>query len=346
MLATLPDFTPRDSHSLWYTTSRSTSQPHEPHDTHHGDPSNHNHGPGNPRSRGHVVERTALALLAADEQYMHRRRVNVQNFGSSWLRPLGIPKTLHQMREEKREQEEHQEALRREQLAQELAEAEGAGMPEEGMMDDVQLDGAQDLDDEIPDADADDPFAMGDGSDEEADEEQASPGDGSEFDHEVLRQERQNDLMAARMRMTDDAFREALVRGDPDVDEMYGGEEEIEEEHQGHMLDEDDFAHGGLDNGLDMDANLDDDVPEAESGLYEHTDSEAELSSSQDGGDDGHDDQDAGFVRRAADLGPPQSPILRVRRVSGPRDSLDLSTLLSHDESSFMDSSPAQRKAR
>ena len=57
-----------------------------------------------------------------------------------------MPKTLHQMREEKREQEEHQEALRREQLAQELAEAEAADMPEDGTMDDVQLDGARDLD--------------------------------------------------------------------------------------------------------------------------------------------------------------------------------------------------------
>ena len=70
--------------------------------------------------------------------------MNIQNFGSTWLKPPGIPKTLHQMREEKREQEEHQEAMRREQLAQELADAEAGGMPEEGMMDDVQLEGSDD----------------------------------------------------------------------------------------------------------------------------------------------------------------------------------------------------------
>ncbi|KAG8423209.1 hypothetical protein J3458_000122 [Metarhizium acridum] len=278
MLTTLPDFTPRDSHSLWYTSSRGgTSQPQGLHDTHHGDSPNHNHGSGQSRSRGHIIERTALARLAADEQYMHRRRIQVQNFGSGWLRPPGVAKTLHQMREEKREQEEHQEAMRREQLAQELAEAEGGGMPEEGMMDDVQLDGAHDLDDDIPEAD--DHFGMGDDYEsDDGDEEGLEAEDSEELDDEALREERQNDLMAARMRMADDAFREALVRGDPDGDDMYGGVEELEEEHQGHMLDEEDFAH---DDG--MEANLDDDIPEAESGLYEHTDSEAELSSSDDG---------------------------------------------------------------
>ncbi|KAG6019170.1 hypothetical protein E4U41_003366 [Claviceps citrina] len=375
MLATLPDFTPRDSHSLWYTSSRSTSHVYALRDAHHhlhGDSASHNHAQGQSRSRGHILERTALAGLAADEQHMHRRRINVQNFGSTWLRPVGVPKTLHQMREEKREQEEHQEALRREQLAQEYAEAGGGDdMAQEGMMDDVQLDGAQDLDDEIPDADADDPFAMdadsddqGEGEDEEDEEDVEdveADEDDSELDDEALREERQNDLMAARMRMTDDAFREALVRGDPDGDDMYGGEEELQEEHQGHMLDEEDFApDNDMDNGLagDMDANLDDDIPEAESGLYEHTDSEAEVSSSEYEGqqqqqrhddDDDDDEQGIGFYapRTAPPVGPPQSPTLRGRNVSARlRESMDLSNILSQDESSFMDSSPVQRSGR
>ncbi|KAG5985283.1 hypothetical protein E4U55_007386 [Claviceps digitariae] len=364
MLA-LPDFTPRDSHSLWYTSSRSTSHSHRPHDAHHhGDSTSHSHAQGPSRSRGHILERTALARLAADEQHMHRRRIHVQNFGSTWLRPLGVPKTLHQMREEKREQEEHQEALRREQLAQEYAEAGAAEDVEADMMDDVQLDGAQDLDEEIPDADdADGLFAMDADSDdddddqgqqqEEEEEEDTAveePDDESELDDEALREERQNDLMAARMRMTDDAFREALVRGDPDGDDMYGREEELQEEHQGHMLDEEDFAHGDNDDDLgDMDANLDDDIPEAESGLYEHTDSAAELSSSEDARHDDDDDEeeqeDFAFALRSAAMGPPQSPTLRGRRVSaGLRESMDLSNMLSQDESSFMQSSPAERR--
>jgi hypothetical protein len=290
----------------------------------------------------------------------------VANFGSLWLRPPGVPKTLHQMREEKREHDEHQEAMRREQLAQELAEAEAAEMPEEGMMDDVQLDGAQDLDDEVPDA-GDSFFDANDDDDDDEDDEDGEDGEDDEAEddtayEEALRQERHHDFMSARMRMGDDAFREALIRGDPDGDGMYGGEEELEEEGQGHMLDEDDFAQSGMDDGMgDMDADLDEDIPEAEDGGYEHTDSEAEISSSDDEDDNSHvghtgyadGDGDMGhgmdFAPRGSRMmGPPTSPSLRPQgRVSASRHSLELSSILSQDESSFMESSPAQgRRAR
>ncbi|KAM3505973.1 hypothetical protein MY11210_007748 [Beauveria gryllotalpidicola] len=378
MFATLPDFTPRDSHSLWYTSSRAPILGGLPDGPEGGGDAAYNHhphapnGPNGPhqRQRGHIIERTALARLAADEAYMQRRRSGIQNYGSTWLRPPGLPKTLHQMREEKREQEEHQEAMRREQLAQELADAEAEAEAEaeaagggEDAMDDVQLDGAQDLDEEIPDAD--DEFALGGGSDseeEEDEDEEENVADVSAAE-EALREERRNDLMAARMRMTDDAFREALVRGDPDGDDMYGGgDEELDAFGQGHMLDEEDFAPSSLlndgDVDLGMDANLDDDIPEAEEeeydAGYEHTDSDAALSS-----DDKHhhdresseeEEEDFGFAPRAAPLRPPQSPTLRgqpQRRSNagatprGPRSSMDLSAFLSQDESSFMDSSPA-----
>ncbi|KAM3541815.1 hypothetical protein ARSEF1564_005246 [Beauveria bassiana] len=379
MFATLPDFTPRDSHSPWYTSSRAPILGGLPDGPEGGADIVHNqfpHGPNGPpqRQRGHIIERTALARLAADEAYMQRRRSGIQNYGSTWLRPPGLPKTLHQMREEKREQEEHQEAMRREQLAQELAdaEAEAAGGGEDAM-DDVQLDGAQDLDEEIPDAD--DEFALGGGSDseeeEEEDEEEENVADVSAAE-EALREERRNDLMAARMRMTDDAFREALVRGDPDGDDMYGGgDEELDALGQGHMLDEEDFAPSSLlDDGgdvdLGMDANLDDDIPSAEEeeydAGYEHTDSDAALSSDDNNNHHHHhrhhdresseeEEESFGFAPRAAPLRPPQSPTLRGqphRRSNagatprGPRSSMDLSAFLSQDESSFMDSSPAQ----
>ncbi len=295
---------------------------------------------------------------------MQRRRTNVQNYGSTWLKPPGLPKTLHQMREEKREQEEHQEAMRREQLAQELAEAEAeAAADGEDAMDDVQLDGAQDLDEEIPDADDD--FALGDSSDGEEGEENEEEEEEADVSaaEEALREERRNDLMAARMRMTDDAFREALVRGDPDGDDMYGGGEELDAQGQGHMLDEEDFVPSSLlddggdgDADLGMDANLDDDIPEADEEVYEagyeHTDSDAALSSDDNKRDESSEDEDIGFAPRAAPLGPPQSPTLRGHQhkrsmgpgasTAGPRSSMDLSAFLSQDESSFMDSSPVQ----
>ncbi|EGX95227.1 hypothetical protein CCM_03499 [Cordyceps militaris CM01] len=364
MFAILPDFTPRDSHSLWYTSTRAPILGGLPDGPRSGDGTHNNHhhhqGPHAQRHRGHILERTALARLAADEAHMQRRRTSVQNFGSTWLKPPGLPKTLHQMREEKREQEEHQEAMRREQVAQELAEAEAeaaAEGDEDDAMDDVQLDGAQDLDDEIPDADDD--FALGGGSDseeeEEGDEEEEEEADVSAAE-EALREERRNDLMAARMRMSDDAFREALVRGDPDGDDMYGGgAEELDAQDQGQMLDEEDFAPSSLlDDGaagdvdLGMDANLDDDIPEdAYDAGYEHTDSDAALSSDDNHHPPSSDDGHVGFAPRTAPLGPPQSPTLRAHRRSvtaagGPRSSMDLSAFLSQDESSFMDSSPAQ----
>ncbi|KAM0559481.1 hypothetical protein ACHAPJ_004511 [Fusarium lateritium] len=360
MFTTLPDFTPRDSHSLWYRSSRSPYTPPGPLDDFGGDSHNHQqqHGANQARQRTKLIERSALARLAADEQYMQRRRLNVQNYGSGWLKPPGVPKTLHQMREEKREQEEHQEAMRREQLAQELAEAETEGMPGEGTMDDVQLDGAQDLDDEIPDAD--DGYGFGDDDDDEdededeedEDEEEEDDGEGEETDDEAIREERQNDLMAARMRMNDDAFREALVRGEPDADDMYGEAENFEEEEDnGHLLDEDDFAQDDDGLGMDMDADLDEDIPEAESGGYEHTDSEAELSSSEQeestNDEDDEDDVDVSFAPRSTTLPPPLSPTFQGRSsMSHPRASMDLSNLLSQDGSSFMQSSPAGRRAR
>ena len=58
---------------------------------------------------------------------MERRKTNVSNLGSTWLKPPGVSKTLFQMREEERERQEHEEAMRREEmLARELAEAEAA----------------------------------------------------------------------------------------------------------------------------------------------------------------------------------------------------------------------------
>ena len=103
---------------------------------------------------------------------MERRKQNVQNYGSSWIKPPGVVKSLHQLREEKRELEEHQEALRREQLAQELAEAEAADELLQGEGGDGEMEEARDLDDDIPEADitGQDPGESGSEDDLDADE--------------------------------------------------------------------------------------------------------------------------------------------------------------------------------
>ncbi|KAG4266219.1 hypothetical protein FPRO03_01503 [Fusarium proliferatum] len=67
MFTTLPDFTPRDSHSLWYRSSRSPYTPPGPLDDISGDTHNIQHGANQARQRTKLIERSALARLAADE---------------------------------------------------------------------------------------------------------------------------------------------------------------------------------------------------------------------------------------------------------------------------------------
>jgi hypothetical protein len=87
-------------------------------------------GPNNPNTNqspstaAQIIDRSLLGRLHAEELLLERRRAAVTNLGSTWLKPPGLAKTLFQMREERREAEEHAEAMRREMLAQELAEAE------------------------------------------------------------------------------------------------------------------------------------------------------------------------------------------------------------------------------
>ncbi|KAK3345225.1 Apc15p protein-domain-containing protein, partial [Neurospora tetraspora] len=150
-----------ESHSLWYTSSRnplasSTSGLLSPFDPslslssstspdgliNNSQATNHNttgttttsnhHAQHNSRNASRniqaaIIERSLLGHLRADETYMERRKANVSNLGSTWLKPPGVSKTLFQMREEERERQEHEEAMRREEmLARELAEAEAA----------------------------------------------------------------------------------------------------------------------------------------------------------------------------------------------------------------------------
>ncbi len=83
--------------------------------------------------------------------------------------------------------------------------------------------------------------------------------------------------------------------------------------------------------GMDMDADLDDDVPDAEPGGYEHTDTEAELSSS----DDESLDMDH--------LPQPRSINVSMVRSDGTQNSLDLSSMNMRSGSSISGSSPRPR---
>jgi hypothetical protein len=209
---------------------------------------------------------------------MDRRKQNVQNYGSSWIKPPGIFKSLHQLREEQRELEEQREAMRREQLAQELAEAEAeaaaeAGddqMHEEGADEEMAL--GRDLDDDIPEGDI--TGLGGNGSDDDELE-----NDAAETSRGVPAQRTHNDT-----------YREVLARGGEALSNPYMEERGLDsdDDNQSQLLQEDDLLHedgqsdvaDGMDMGMNVD--LDNDVPEAEQGEYEHTDTEAEMTSSDD----------------------------------------------------------------
>ncbi|KAK4240307.1 Apc15p protein-domain-containing protein [Achaetomium macrosporum] len=399
MFSILPDLMPRDSHSLWYTSSRNPNYtslpPFDPSSISDNvltttvpsaNPTQNTPAPNaTPTSRSsnalsaaaQIIERSPLGRLRAEELLMERRSAAVSNFGSTWLKPPGLSKTLFQIREEQREAEEHAEAMRREMLAQELVEAEaeaaaaaaaeamGEGVGMEGEEDDMMMEGeeARDLDEDIPDAD-EGGFGYDGASDEEHEEEEDSDGedeeeeeeeeDGEEHEMSHLQmqqsrraQQRELATQTASIRATEDRMRQVMARGGSQsghIDEdFYGAEEDIDEEEQGQMLDEDNLLSGdahleaevehSLD--MDMDANLDDDIPEAElSGGYEHTDSEASLSSDGDG-------HNLSYARSSRMLHPRSS----LRRSQGPRSSLDISGFLSRDGSSVMGSSPHIRSA-
>ncbi len=158
-----------------------------------------------------------------------------------------MSKTLFQLREERREAEEHAEAMRREQLALDLAEAaeaevaggpggEGGGgvvdnpNPMDALDMDVDRDdpllggdeGEVDLDDEIPDADeggfgfdgaSDDEDEDEDEEDEEEDEGADSDADRHGGSPEHGRQQRQAQQQeVANMRATEDRMREMMTR--------------------------------------------------------------------------------------------------------------------------------------
>ncbi|ESZ92059.1 hypothetical protein SBOR_7559 [Sclerotinia borealis F-4128] len=323
----LPNLAPTDSYNLWYTSSQNNPPQHiEPtgNSFDHSAPhitSNQNHN----SRRQQVSNRTPLARLRLDEEYIERRKLNVQNWGSSWIKPPGVSKSLHQLREEKREMEEHQEALRREQLAQELAEAEEAETEAMIPGDDIEgeMDGMVDLDDEIPDADE---TGMGPSDSEEASEEDEDEDEDEENDLEDV----PRGVLVSRM--PDEEYRSALIRGGQPRGSMFedDGGSTIADEDQSQMLQEEDLIHEYEDDdrGGEMEVDLDDDIPEADE-RYEHTDTE-------DGFDSSEEESEAESLPSGNQHAGHGASLVRS---DGTQNSLDLSNLISHD-SSVLYSSP------
>ncbi|KAI9813985.1 MAG: hypothetical protein M1827_003449 [Pycnora praestabilis] len=268
MLSSLPMITPHDAHALWYTSSSSTTPPNNNHNNNNNnnnnggtpfsDPSQppHQQSHQNHTNRRHPLtpHHTPLAQLLTSETHIATRKLHIQRFGSTWIRPPGVPKTYQAMMDEAAEREEQEMVAQRELAAFEaqqaaedeeaMAEGEGVGAGPEGLVDQGGMMGREvrgwgegverDLDEDVPEAEDEEGTFLEEGEEEGESEE--------------------GEMM----------IQEGDVTGE--IDEGLAG---AEEEESAFLLNDD---------GMGAERDLDEDVPEA--GSYQHTDTEVEDESS------------------------------------------------------------------
>ncbi|RAL04986.1 uncharacterized protein BO80DRAFT_499218 [Aspergillus ibericus CBS 121593] len=342
-MLSLPLITPRDSHELWFGSSqpyRSSSQHHSSAgDTPGGARRN---GTNTPNGRGSsAAAGNMLSSLLLEERALRARKNNIASFGYSWIRPAGCPKTMLGMKEEEAEREEALAAAAAERAAAAAAADAGVdGMDEFGGQTQGTIDGdgqddtgmERDLDDDIPDADADGLVEEG----EEGLEEEDVVDEGEYMERDL-----------------DDDIPEAF----PDDDDL--DEEDLEEENDDFNnqpdLDDDipsaveeEYGDEVMSGEEDMGRDLDDDIPEAaedrseQEEEWQHTDTDAEFD----------DEEDVSFshdpfsqslrASTTSSRGLPPPPVRREReteaqrrflqRWSGGGDAFDTSSMLVDEE--------------
>ncbi|CAF9937393.1 hypothetical protein IMSHALPRED_011122 [Imshaugia aleurites] len=231
MLSSLPTLHPPPPHTLFHPTL--TAPPPSSTNSHPNTPDHHPHQqqPPTPHPHPHRPHQTPLSALHIDEQAIRARKTHIRRFGSNWLRPPGVSKTLQGMADERAEREEGELARAREVALVEAQAAAEAEMEVQGMG-----------------------MAVGGGG-----EEEGGGGLG----------ETERDLDAEIRDMDADADADGWSEvSDEDVVEGLEGAE------QSLLGGEGDGEGGG-------EVDLDAEVPE---GSYEHTDTEIEDESSDDGG--------------------------------------------------------------
>ncbi|CRG83202.1 hypothetical protein PISL3812_00552 [Talaromyces islandicus] len=350
----LPLVAPRDSHELWFGSSRprryspsSSSLSHQP-----GGPSasesarrqSHHHYANSRTLASSTTPSDSLAALLFEERALRIRKENIASFGCAWIKPAGCPKTMLGMREEDAEREEGLAAAAQEMnaaaAAAAAAAATGAATGATGLADvDAFGDATQqgmgqmgehgeggegeelerDLDDDIPEAD--------EGLVEEGEE---GYEDDEDPDGELMERNLDDDIP--------DGFSEGNDSDDED-------EDEDDFDNQPDLDNDIPAADGEAGYGGIMVRDLDDDVPEAadeddededmDEGEWQHTDSEDEEEDDDDD-DDTHDPfaehfrtttntstavtpQTTNSARRRAIPLPPQHPPTRVRETEAQR---------------------------
>ncbi|KAI9762985.1 MAG: hypothetical protein M4579_000048 [Chaenotheca gracillima] len=175
MISSLPLLTPQDAQTLSYTfpnqlPSSLNGLPSESTSRHNNNGNNGQHNQSHQRQHHHPVappRPNPLAQLRADENFIKQRKLNIQRFGATWIRPPGVTKTYQMAMDETAEREEAERLAEREAMMVDMGDdAEGVEMG--GDEDIPEADeGERDLDDDVPDADAD----AGDLDDEELEDE-------------------------------------------------------------------------------------------------------------------------------------------------------------------------------
>ncbi|KAF2016578.1 hypothetical protein BU24DRAFT_422951 [Aaosphaeria arxii CBS 175.79] len=244
-MQSLPLIPPRADGSLWPGSRASHIYLDIPSNDTYNSTAN-NTGARNPNSQhGNQNPNSAfMAALIADENNIRQRKQNIRKFGAGWLRPPGVAKTYQAKMDEDYEREEQEMLARREQVLLDLAAAQtdAANQEEAAQGDDEMMEGERDLDDEVPEAEADD-------SDVSSTEEEAS--DVEEDDTSALGPQ------AGDVTFNEDSFIEGSMM-----------QAEVE-----HMLEREEAEMAGV---LQDERDLDDDIPEA--GSYEHTDTDLDSS--------------------------------------------------------------------
>ncbi|KAF2397228.1 hypothetical protein EJ06DRAFT_559341 [Trichodelitschia bisporula] len=294
---TFPNTIPRDD--MWInppTTTRATATengtnplPNPPQGQNRrlsAAPAQQSRNPGAENEHHHpyipLAQRDTHGQLRRDEETIDQRKSSVRNFGSHWIRPPAITRTLQQIRDDDAETHEREEAERRE---RELLELQEAAEGEDGAVD-VMEDGEDwDLDAQIPDAETEEEGENEEeeeDSDEEMTEESEEDGEEEEEEEEEGEYE-ENEENEISINGADPTFNaSSFMEGSLlsiSANALLGASESgavhfVPSELASALQEHQELDLEQADPDGDFGHNLDDDIPSA--GSYEHTDTEAE----------------------------------------------------------------------
>jgi hypothetical protein len=153
-MLSLPLITPRDSHELWFGSSQFHRTSYQ-HLQSAGDAPPHGHprrnGHNAPNGRSAATPGNSLSSLQLEERALRARKNNIASFGYSWIKPAGCSKTMLGMKEE----EGYMERDLDDDIPEAFADDDDDDDDEEGeedVEDTVDFDNQADLDDDIPSA--------------------------------------------------------------------------------------------------------------------------------------------------------------------------------------------------